>query len=439
MSRCVTDDFQLIEPVDVLYHCAGMCSRFASTKSADSFDLKQIITGVMETYVTNGPKEMFQTYKCQTISKVIKQGEPATSMKVLHQIELGLIDALMEHSIDTENFEYVPKILEHYENASSLISNEIEDLISYVRQPKSSGLKRKLLPIQNNNFDADKRVGSLRSTLKRLKPNKNIDQTEKENVIKPSDSQQSIQSKREPFANISNVNKVAEAKKVEPVSQNLGNFSFANIQFDYVPRISYSCCAKMLQLVQVSNPNGSTNVTELFTNVKIGSSIIAMITNPKLYDYIIKIIDKKLKTLLVATAKDFLHMTLNTYDPEGMNSEQVFKFLSKIWDNSCLRVNGTINQRGDSTFTVSMRTNLNQSFLVKTYKNIIFCQSIWTIVCRRFQSFKPDLIKNERKIYAAEDEDLNDSAKVDSKKKNHKKLCWKFLLNCSVSNFSFNP
>lgn len=82
-----------------------MCTRIALTKAAVPTNLTEMINGIMETYVANGSEEVFQTYKAQTINNVIKQAEPAKSMKVLHQIELGLIDALMEHAIDTGKFE----------------------------------------------------------------------------------------------------------------------------------------------------------------------------------------------------------------------------------------------------------------------------------------------------------------------------------------------
>lgn len=237
---------------------------------------------------------------------------------------------------------------------------------------------------------------------------------------------------RQPFADLTNHTKPLDITQNAP---ELTDKSYINIQFTYVPRISHSCCVRMLEFIQCSSGQGQANIFGLFSDQLTRNSLINLMTSQKFVDYVVKIIDKKLKPLLAASESG---QAINVrfpgvYDPESYGSEKFFQFLSKIWNNMCQRVNGTINASGESIFTPFVRQNFSQGFFVKTQKFIGFCQMIWSIVQKSFKSSAFELVHAERQMYSP---DLSEIGHIDTnilkeKRNAYRRLCWKFLLNCS--------
>jgi len=317
LGKCIAGtSLRLIEPADVLFHCADLCTTKSIKYIADNneniespqnvpvAELKKILNLIANTYLNRDTKSMFEIYKSQTINQVIKQSSPAKSMIILHQLELGLIDGLMEHVINNQRFTEIVKVLAHNELATSLISTEIEELMSL--SDSKSNVKRKLTPEPTTSAKSNK--------LKKFKFIPAISENDKENEMPKSSSQYSIRegtkTKREPLANLTN-KPLPLVERAIAETPTVVQFSLTNIQFDYVPRITNSCCVKMIQICQCSSERGFLNDLKLFKNESVRSALIRLIINPKFFDYVIKIIEKKLKMLLL-----YCENASQVYDPE---------------------------------------------------------------------------------------------------------------------------
>ena len=281
-------------------------------------------------------------------------------------------------------FSEIVKVLEHNELATSLISTEIEELMSLT--DVKSNVKRKLTPEPTTSAKSN-------SKLKKFKFIPSISENDKENEMPKSSSQYSIRegtkTKREPLANLTN-RPLPLVERAMTETPTVVQFSLTNIQFDYVPRITNSCCVKMIQICQCSSERGFLSDLKLFKNESVRSALIRLIINPKFFDYVIKIIEKKLKMLLLSCVDKS-----QIYDPETTQKSQVFDFLSDLWENMCQRINGTMDDKGNSVFNEKLRQNFNQSFLIKTHKFLVFCQNILILINKNYQKFLPKLVANE--------------------------------------------
>jgi hypothetical protein len=102
LGKCIAGtSLRLVEPADVLFHCADLCTtksikyisdnneNIESPQNVPVAELKKILNLIANTYLNRDTKSMFEIYKNQTINQVIKQSSPAKSMIILHQLELG--------------------------------------------------------------------------------------------------------------------------------------------------------------------------------------------------------------------------------------------------------------------------------------------------------------------------------------------------------------
>lgn len=106
--------FKLAEPIDVLFHCVVLCLPTAlvhvegnpthqATKTLQS--LKTIVKGIIKTYIDTDSSYMYDLYKAQLIERIKTNSSPTACLKVLHQIELGLMDVVIEHLVKEDLFE----------------------------------------------------------------------------------------------------------------------------------------------------------------------------------------------------------------------------------------------------------------------------------------------------------------------------------------------
>jgi len=267
-------------------------------------------------------------------------------------------------------------MLDHYNVTSGLISDEIKQLMtnkSPVAASSSATLKRK-------------NASSHKSAPKKSKSNK-------ENPVPSPPRTATHPNQRVPFANLLNVSSPkptieqkasanATALQAEPIYQT--NKSYMNIQFNYTPRLSYTCCTKMLQVLHCSE---SVELTQ--QSFDTDDSLIGLIINPSFVDYVIKNVERKLKSLQQVADSD-------VYDPESFESEEIFSFLSETWVVMCQRVNGTASESGQSAFTHEIKQNFTTSYLVKIHKYMEFCDQIWRIVQKKYQKLAPKMIDSER-------------------------------------------
>lgn len=260
-------------------------------------------------------------------------------------------------------------MLDHYKVTSGLVSNEIKQLMTnkpVYDCPSSSSLQRKR---KNENS---------KST------NQKKSKTNKENPIDIPIKTKTNILQRVPFANILNGTTATEVTN-SCNSINVADKSYMNIQFNYTPRISYTCSMKMLQILHCSENTDFTTLIPKFD--KTDNPLIGLIINQNYMDYVIKNIEKKLKNLLVSSS--------NIYDPENLDSEEIFNFLSDIWIIMCQKINGSSGENGESTLNHGVKQNFSSAYLVKVHKYMVFCDMIWSIVQKKFQIMAPKMIENE--------------------------------------------
>lgn len=108
----------MVEPVDILFHCSILVTE-NNLKDTDKscltdkplMELRNLIQMIYKTYKIKTSQEIFEVYSGQTIQKIKKQEIPARSMLILHQLELGLIDALIENVVIKDQYQWVLLII----------------------------------------------------------------------------------------------------------------------------------------------------------------------------------------------------------------------------------------------------------------------------------------------------------------------------------------
>lgn len=381
LKKCFNmTNLRLNEPIDVLLHCADLYS-FKALKLVNAGILcHQILTEIQNQvkllkkyYLDSESKVLFNIYKSQLLDKVKLQSSPAKYMKIIHQIIFGFNDAMLEHSINTENYIDLITILKKYESTSNLISAEIENLLSNVKTIKDDEtnfgtVKRKI--------DSSGNVGQKR--VKKASTSSSCDSSDKENENSTKNSGKNEREILQDVSNRTNAN-VAPKIAVKPVVLNL---NFANWQFEHVHRISFDCCQKMVQMYLGCHENSVFT----YKDTRSLGILTELLTNDTFVEFLIKVMEYKLEML--ENGDDF-------YDPNDLNEEEIVKFLSELWVPLCQRVNGNLTQ------TKSVYKNIGQMYGIKflnKYNRFIEClQLIWNICSKHFRSFRIELIKKESK------------------------------------------
>jgi hypothetical protein len=160
LKKCISADFKLNEPIDILLHCATLCYKQSKDNSSQieesevlrliMDELTGIFDGIVNAYVNKSAEDLFEIYKSQK-SSILNNVDSKLSMvltrKITDQIELGLIDVIIEHSLNNEKFNILQKLLEYHQATSSLISIDLTEQIlsdNILTQSTKSSQKRKL-------------------------------------------------------------------------------------------------------------------------------------------------------------------------------------------------------------------------------------------------------------------------------------------------------
>lgn len=98
----------------------------------------------------------------------------------------------------------------------------------------------------------------------------------------------------------------------------LQNLSFANIQFEHQYRISNRSILKMVNILFGHKYDSKLFTTQVLTNV------VLLVSDEKFTQYMIKVVERKLKTMLAST-------TNKIYDPYSSTSYGTFAMLSNLW------------------------------------------------------------------------------------------------------------
>jgi hypothetical protein len=345
LRSCVSDDFRLIEPVDVLFHCAIVCIN-SSAMIGIGGSLFMRLNQVLQSYLDREAGFMFNIYRKQFADLVEKHQAPHTAIHVLYSLEFGLLDACIDHLISTDNYNKIAPLLTKYEVTTALMSAEIEDLMA----PKPEPVPKKEPPRSVINTRKRKLESTMQSSNsstrnaplvagKKLK--KQIVDKENQPPAQVQTAQVKVLRGRV-LENIQNIQPAAiqkpsehkppqesvapttskKASEVEVADLGSGTI-FGNILANHTHRISYKCCMKMINLCIGSGDTALTRASHVFTSTMLESTI-KIIQNEKFQDFVIKLTEKKLNALSDTDRFD-------VYDPEGLDSDDIFRFLTIIW------------------------------------------------------------------------------------------------------------
>lgn len=398
--------------------------------------LSELIEKIVKTYVKFESSDLFKIYNNQLLEHK-KAITDAQTIRLVQQLELGCIDVVLEDLIMKESYEETNIILGKYEATSNLVSSEIENLVH--SQSPSVGQKRKLAENNENQSQpmkpsANKQPRVTRKTAKKAKDQQAND-SDKENRPPVTTVTQTFE-KSVPLSDVTN-RMVSNTSSVPGTSKSLNqtqprNISLTNLQFEHMPRISFSCCLKMIQLTMCNTDSDKTSSKTMLLSVfdKRLQSLVILLSQEKFRDFVLKIVDIKLKQI----------KSEKLYDPEMFDKHQIYEFLSIAWINYFQRINSTIkavkragqnvNTDADSLTDTVYQPNLTQRygapFFTKTLRYINQCTNIWSIINNQFQSLRTKIIIEERKYYAPCDRLTLNSYNQSGARK----LCWSFLLDC---------
>ena len=295
-------------------------------------------------------------------------------MRLIHQIMLGLIDSLIEHSTRLNLFKELSSMLRFYESTRGLISDQIERLFHrpLISSPLS-GIKRK--------------SSQSEESATKLKSNE-------------------TSAKRVPFQNITNVQQ--EAAKIAPNLTPMKEISFVNINFESISRISYTCCEKLLKMqFDESQNDEDDNDDDNDDDRTTGDHKIklALIMSEQLNDYILSVVDKKLKYL---EKRDPEKGDLSLY-----SNEEAFKFLHELWTTISYALNSA-NSNNISSININLLINYKLTVFNKLNRYLNILLRIWKLMEEKFAKYLSSILGH------------SDESNVDSCL-----VSWKFLLKCS--------
>lgn len=422
------------EPIDIIFHCIDLCTRLVTkSQQIQSINIPSLtkinllLKTIFKTYVKKDSKFFFELYNNQLKNKYQFN---ASFLQIIHQLQIGILDVLIEHAIENDQFDCLEMFVIKHEETELLFCSEIENIIQCKNnqfiKPLGNNMKRKL-------------ETSKQTTSKKYRLNTKED---KENFVinQRLNNKNTKLSKREPFSlkqndsylNQDNSTPTVSDKTDSPEDNNSSkqflldmpgtNIPFLNMKFERTPRISYTCCLKIIQICICSNDVGIIKTSKLINDVNLLKILIQLISSEKFNQYVIKLISFKLSSI-----SNFKFNEI--YDPESYGLHELFNFLSILWVIFCQRINGP-DLLDISLFKTNTVQRFSQSFYNQTNQYIEFCLTIWKIVNKQFKKKRDDLIRNERKYYASNDNDLWFGLNSNNLQKKIR-VYWKFLLCCS--------
>ena len=159
------------------------------------------------------------------------------------------------------------------------------------------------------------------------------------------------------------------------------NLSFTNIIFEHTFRISYSSISEILQMfinyVDIDDESGGESSLMNEENL---NAFLSLFSNDSFADFFNQIISQKLQSILnhSATKSSFV------YDQEGLDDEQLFNFLKRIWRVFWKRIHGLSNDDTRQSFHELMSIRYSPNYLNKILKYQTYLNNIWTIVSRLY-------------------------------------------------------
>jgi hypothetical protein len=357
----------------------------------------------------------------------------------LYDIELGLMDACIEHQLATERFDSALDLLVKYETLTGLMSGEIERLcalansapiskpVETVIKSRGSALKRKL---DDEKQPANPTAVKGRRPIKRAR----ITNQDKENQALPVANDgiptRVLRSRRIVLADVGNTlaNKTRLPSEPLVVAQPststapttmtaLGSATiFANILARHTHRISYSGCTRMIELCMggagekpLVRPNHMCLAATL-------ESVIRLVQSERFLDFAVKVTERKLDELTTGCV----------YDPEGLTPVGLFDKLTAIWRSYMQRVNGT-DESGHGIYSTGDGNRYSVRYHQRTFKLLQQARNIWSIVSERFDGLKARLVgvKTPRYVPVCMGDDPSEAL-----------LYKKFIFNCLVNKAS---
>lgn len=328
MGKCfvMNQSIQLIEPLDVLFHSICVCvdrmckqqsSQLSSQKNMS--ELKSLVDLITAAYTENAKTSQIDSLYNKQIASVLNQPQSAHLFKMTHQIKLGLIDSLIEYSTLTYSFVDIPKLVECYDSTYNSNSLDLENLVSGKLANTTSAAKRKLF--NGNHSNAENQP----ATSKKLR----LNEENKENKQNLKTSQRGKATKREPLAEITNEPSVkpSTSHQAPQTSENKKpSLSSANIQLDnYEPRMSFEAILKLISLTQITTTNQYLIDIKLTRDAQIRSQLINLITNAAFNEYVIRIVESKLRNICENKSNKSL------YDIHSTEQKELFEMLAVIW------------------------------------------------------------------------------------------------------------
>ncbi len=355
--------FKLMEPLDVLFHCADLCSLRSLTiinRGVQSLSLTTLNTmrakfdSVIRTFHEKDARTINTLYT-KDLSHIllnIKVREQISNtrgpvaevefMRNVHQIMLGMVDAICENSVNNDFFDKILPLIEKYEQFSQITSQEIEKLIvkNVPETAHSNSSKRKL----NNNAkeDAENRATSTPAAKKTRKNQENIRPSSTSESTRPAQ----ITTRRRALGDITNITQKDNIKfetvnkdperfdwtEVGESKKNITeNFSPTILSFSHENRITFKCVLKLIQLYLGSTDSAILSFRKTL-NIRVLNTIVNLITNEKFAEYIMKLAENKLKSLneyLNKSSSSTLQMSI--YDPRFYDDENILDFLTSLW------------------------------------------------------------------------------------------------------------
>ncbi len=325
---------------DIVLHCAFIAYTKHVKKVDKNADISKVealcerldgfYKSLTDTIIDNDPKHILLVYNKQIDTKFrTLLNFSASSIKVQHQLQLGLLDVLIERQFYLQIHAYVflfsskkktnqlltldillaissgiLKLLEKYGEMSTLISIEIENLMSPIITPKS--LVQVKMP--------KNQPSRITSVKKKLFTGTDENRNNKENSHRSP-----------PTTSILNTALGRSHTSPSKIKSPVQTVFFANMKFEHFHRISYSSLLTMLRTC--ISCNGDHHTDELIDDDKL-DGLIDLINSSSFIDYL----EQNVETKLAELNKARNIQAIFVYDTESLDSNKRLEFLTSLFE-----------------------------------------------------------------------------------------------------------
>lgn len=227
-------------------------------------------------------------------------------------------------------FREIAKMIEKYEMTSSLVSADIENMMTEVLSEKPDqiedqrNLKRKLEPTPSSQPASKSRpTKRLKSSSTAIIEDKENPQSDRILSLRPTRSRLDRATPLKTLDKNTPLSFSQQPLVAKPINQRLLNeLSFANLQFEHEYRISDKCIARMISYyfgVSFESLGGSQSL-EVNIDLSTLAKINSLATNERFVEFLTKVVETKLKNLTSS-------LNQSTQQP----SIKIFQLLSILW------------------------------------------------------------------------------------------------------------